>query len=154
MQKIDYVLVTKKRGIDTEDVENQENNKPCDLIDSTIANNDKKIKKMDSVHIIDVVSSQYAEESSKNANTLNQNLDKEKNVEQLNGEVIIEEKDESKKTDTTKPDYVYDIYYTKNNDIHLDIINLNNLEIKSYNYYEEAELVDDASDPEPEGIAH
>lgn len=154
MQKIDYVLVTKKRGIDTEDVENQENNKPCDSIDSTIANNDKKIKKLDSVHIIDVVSSQYAEESSKNANTLNQNLDKEKNVEQLNGEVIIEEKDESKKTDTTKPDYVYDIYYTKNNDIHLDIINLNNLEIKSYNYYEEAELVDDASDPEPEGIAH
>ena len=37
--------------------------------------------------------------------------------------------------------YVYDIYYANTNDIYLDLLYSNNYEIKSYNDYENVELV-------------
>jgi hypothetical protein len=45
---------------------------------------------------------------------------------------------------TEKPNelgYVYDIYYANTNDIYLDLLYSNNYEIKSYNDYENLELV-------------
>ena len=39
--------------------------------------------------------------------------------------------------------FVYDIYFTKSKDLHLDMLYSNNYEIKSSNYYDNIELVDE-----------
>ena len=49
--------------------------------------------------------------------------------------------------------FVYDIYFTKNTDLHLDLLYSNSYEIKSSNNYDNIELVDEKclKDDEEEG---
>jgi hypothetical protein len=123
------------------------------------------------VNIIDVISSEYfAEEATnylKDSNS-NQNVNSNSNNKQVvksnnetsskenrltcNGVEMIREKTTSPTSKTTTSEYIYDIYYTKNPEIHLDLLYANNYEIKSYNFMHDVDLVDDNANDDDEDL--
>ena len=147
-----YVLLNKKRGLDTTDETNsQEINGEPEAKKKSSKDSGKKLKTLnfDEVNIIDVISKEYFDESE--ASDVSKNLDKNKKATNdspsritCNGVELIREKVTPKK----ESQYVYDIYYTKNTDIHLDLLYTNNYEIKSCNNNDHQELVDDCDSDE------
>lgn len=137
-------------------------------------NEEKRFKQqtggfIDDVNIIDVISTDYLvdEDESKDGDAekkKKKNVGEEKTVEKItcNGVELIREKvtasgnSPNAKTSSgfggkkDANDYVYDLYYTKTNDIHLDLLYPNNYEIKSY-MHESSELIDENNDDDEEG---
>lgn len=135
-----YVLLNKKRGVENLNEQTIE----------TITNKEKSLDKTElainnygEMNIIDVVSSEYDDNYKKEA-------DNEKIT--CNGIELIKEK-------VPQPvKYVYDLYYAKNNEIHLDLLYPNNFTINSLdiqfddNIFEEPEeFYEDDEDSNDEG---
>ncbi|RNA33692.1 putative RNA polymerase II nuclear localization SLC7A6OS [Brachionus plicatilis] len=119
-KKYNFTIQNKKRSLTDDQEQPSEDNKKA------------KVNTDENINIIDVV--------------LNENFspDKQKNENQhekitCNGIDLIREKCE-----VPNNAYVYDIYYTKNSDVHLDLLYPNNYEIRSYNIYQDIDLIDDS----------
>src|SRR5690606_16007273 len=138
-----YIMVNKKRGFTSLlSVDNLAS------VEQTAQLNDEKKSKFDdlsNVNIIDVVSSEYFDSSKDKEEEKNEketNGKEEKSKITCNGVEMIREKVAA--VDATKNSkYVYDIYYTKNENIHLDLLYPNNFEIKAFSNYKDVDLVDD-----------
>lgn len=147
-----YVLLNKKRGIESQ---------------SSIVAQRRTAKansNLDNVNIIDVISSEYIANEPSDAVTSTPAVTKNERLT-CNGVEMIREKCDinstpAKKTrdtavnqiefDSKTNEYVYDIYYTKNMDIHLDLLYPNNFEIKSASLDDRIELLDDNYVDDPE----
>lgn len=139
-----YVLLNKKRGVEALDNETIENitNKDLSLDKTEIA-----INNYGDMNILDVVSSDVHDEENLNKNT------KQSERFTCNGVELIQEKVNKKQNE-----YVYDIYYAKNLDIHLDLLYPDNFTINSFdlefddNIQEEPEeFYEDDEDSNDEG---
>ena len=125
------------------------------LEEKVSALNSKKQKafEMENVNIIDIISSDYFNGTPVTA-------------EDVTGATLVAPSTKSPSSQTPSPSnkitcngvemirekvvpsphaekYVYDIYFTKNADLHLDLLYSNNYEIKSSNNYDHVELVDE-----------
>ncbi len=148
-----YIMLNKKRGIESQS--------PIVVQRRT----DKANSNLDNVNIIDVISSEYIADESNGAVTSTPAATKNERLT-CNGVEMIREKCSTNNTPTKKTketvvnqiefdsktnEYVYDIYYTKNMDIHLDLLYPNNFEIKSASLDDRIELLDDNYVDDPEG---
>lgn len=145
-----YVLLNKKRGI--------ENTAPTN--DSTESVTQPKLVHLKNINIIDVISSEYVNQdethqAASTSTTTTTSATSQTKTERVtcNGVEMIREKSSpsSKKQieyDTKTNEYVYDIYYARNMDIHLDLLYPNNFEIKSGVYDEKIELLDENGEDE------
>jgi len=159
-----YVMLNKKRGIETQQ-------SPL-LAEQTHSAKNKS--NLENVNIIDVISSEYVVVTDEPSTTTNDTVTSTPAIpktERLtcNGVEMIREKCQLNSTPTKKStgketvvmntliefdsktnEYVYDIYYTKNLDIHLDLLYPNNFEIKSASLDDRIELLDDNYLDDPE----
>lgn len=104
--------------------------------DQISADNKKaKVSCDENINIIDVL----LDENSSADDTKIESLNEQINTITCNGVNLIREK-----CTTENNSYVYDIYYTKNPEIHLDLLYPNNYEIRSYNIYQDIDLIDDS----------
>ena len=160
-----YVMISKKRGLESDDFDSNENNKKessstsSDESDNSLKTDgtSKKLKQsttinnLSNVNIIDVISSEYFKEENKEnekEDLSKQTSGRQNNSEKIacNGVEMIREKIvDPLATSAKSSEYIYDIYYTKSDDIHLDLLYANNFEIKSHNIYKDVELVDDTN---------
>jgi len=146
--------LNKKKGLDTTSKE---------------TNKHQVKKNFNDVNIIDVISSDYItnDDSSSTSSSLNNNTKSERLT--CNGIEMIREKCSSSTNsqssskevaingsqiefDSKTNEYVYDIYYTKNMDIHLELLYPNNFEIKSATLADNIEFLDENYVDEPFGI--
>ena len=149
-----YVLLNKKRGI--------QNDTPMSSIKTKSFNTD-----LNDFNIIDVISSDYVNTETE-SDLFDSPSTTTSKTERLtcNGIEMIREKcvtstaikqPKLKETnaqiefDSKTNEYVYDIYYTKNMDIHLDLLYPSNFEIKSATNDDKIELLDENGD-EAEGL--
>ncbi|CAF1001861.1 unnamed protein product [Brachionus calyciflorus] len=124
-KQLNFTIKNKKRGLSI-DHETDEQTEDEDSKKIKVCSESKNI------NIIDVVLTEKSPEKK------NKNDDDKKETITCNGVNLIREKCEPQETG-----YVYDIYYTKNSDIHLDLLYPNNYEIRSYNVYQDIDLIDD-----------
>jgi hypothetical protein len=133
-------MISKKRGLESSTSDMPSSNS------TTFDNKKPKVSNLSNFNIIDVISSEYFndEETNKVNEKETTAAYKSKPAEKItcNGKELIREKTEI----ATKPEYIYDLYYTKSEDIHLDLLYPNNYEIKSFNNYRDVDLVDDNDD--------
>lgn len=134
-KQLNYIVVNKKRRISHEhNLEESE---------SVETKQDKRLKNLDDVNIIDVLPTSILNEEEIFLNSMQQNKSSKpakQSEERLtcNDVELIREKIAENQNELG---YVYDIYYANTNDIYLDLLYSNNYEIKSYNDYENVELV-------------
>lgn len=117
-----YVLLKKKRGIDNLDnstIESITNRK------ISIENTELAINNYGDMNILDVVPSEIQEEDDVEAKKIINNPDRI----MCNGVELLKEKISPAKQ---KNEYVYDIYYAKNQDIHLDLLYPSNFTINAF----------------------
>ena len=146
LKSANYVMVGKKRGLESlKSVENLSTNADGDnakesnvdkarSTPSTDLSDNKKsrISSLSNVNIIDVISCENFREEKIACNEVEMIREKTK---PLGAESSL----------AVKSQYIYDIYYTKNEDIHLDLLYPNNFQIKSYNNYQDVDLVEDTN---------
>lgn len=127
-----YILLNKKRGIDNLDTNTIEkiSNKEATLDRTELA-----INKYGDMNILDVVSSEiHDEEEEEIGGSKSMKRSNEKIV--CNGVELLKEK--------VINEYVYDIYYAKNQDIHLDLLYPSNFTINSFDLeFEENDEADE-----------
>ncbi len=110
-----------------------------------------KVANLANVNIIDVISSEYFNsEASARLEKISSKENEHQSVAETekitcNGVELVREK-------TGKPEFIYDLYYTKSDEIHLDLLYPNNFEIKSMNNFQNVDLVDDNLDDDCDGI--
>jgi hypothetical protein len=147
-----YVLVNKKRMHD-EETKIETPVVKRDETDELQEATSKKLKSFDDFNIIDIISSEYfSETSKKEKDTVKSNQIEQSSTAvaatapqpskiTCNGVEMIREKVDRK---SHGEQFVYDIYFTKSKDLlPLDFLYSNNYEIKSSNYYDNIELVDE-----------
>lgn len=144
-----YVLVNKKRVFENDNLET-ETLMPVEdqqsIQDKVAQETPKRLKLLNKdFNIIDIVSSEYFNETDKKeastiASQKEQNTTSTANKITCNGVEMIREKVDAK---SQEEKFVYDIYFTKSKDLHLDMLYSNNYEIKSSNYYDNIELIDE-----------
>jgi hypothetical protein len=133
-KSLNYVLVDKKRAFNASDTKYHE------------ISQSKKLKALDEFNIIDIISSEYTQTTP----TLEKTMASPSKIS-CNGIEMIREKVASSSSVSMIKDeeqFVYDIYFTKNLDLHLNLLYSNNYEIKSSSY-DDVELVDEKN-PENE----
>jgi len=134
-KQLNYIVVNKKRRLSHETSQ--------EVSESVQEQHDKRSKNLDDVNIIDVLPASILNEDERLLDHRQENKSpklSKQNEERLtcNDVELIREKITEK---TNELGYVYDIYYANTNDIYLDLLYSNNYEIKSYNDYENLELV-------------
>jgi hypothetical protein len=133
-KSLNYVLVDKKRAFNASDTKYHE------------ISQSKKLKALDEFNIIDIISSEYTQTTP----PLEKTMASPSKIS-CNGIEMIREKVASSSSVSMIKDeeqFVYDIYFTKNLDLHLNLLYSNNYEIKSSSY-DDVELVDEKN-PENE----
>lgn len=121
-KKYSFTIENKKRTLNHEQ-------------DQIMADNKKaKVSSDENVNIINVFLEENLSENDSKIESANEKTD----TITCNGINLIREK-----CNAPNNSYVYDIYYTKNPEIHLDLLYPNNYEIRSYNIYQDIDLIDD-----------
>ncbi len=142
-----YVLLNKKKGIEAS---------------NKLATKDEKKNNFNDVNVIDVISSDYIANEITNNEPATVNKSERltcNGVEMIREKCSTNNRNNSKEVangqiefDSKTNEYVYDIYYTKNMDIHLELLYPNNFEIKSATLADNIEFLDDNYVDEPFGI--
>ena len=152
IKPFNYVLVNKKRDFEStcdEELNKKSIDAQAELQEIQTLN--KKMKSLAEFNIIDLVSSEYfTENDSSKRETKSKTQENVPSPSKItcNGVEMIREK-----VIKQEEQFVYDIYFTKNTDLHLDLLYSNSYEIKSSNNYDNIELVDEKclKDDEEEG---
>ena len=136
-----YVLLSKKRGVENLDDTTMTKLTSTESTNTKFSKNKTElaIHNYGNMNIIDVISSDYIETAAPSVDETNKR-GKKADAITCNGVELIREKvspiNKSRRNvelDLKQNEYVYDIYYAKNVDIHLDLLYPNNFEIKSFN---------------------
>jgi hypothetical protein len=109
-----------------------------------------KVANLANFNIIDVISSEYFENETNARDEIEKKSSNSKENEKItcNGVELVREKTAT----SAKPEYIYDLYYTKSDEIHLDMLYPNNFEIKSFKNFQDVDLVDDNFEDEYDGL--